>query len=82
MSIEKILQAMKASRTNIKFKDGKKVCEHYFGKYKKSGSHYSFKTPWQGEPWVNIQNVKGQMKPYQVNQVLQAVNKLEGEKNA
>jgi hypothetical protein len=32
-----------------------------------------------GEPYVNIQNKNGQAKPYQVKQVLAAIDKLEGE---
>jgi hypothetical protein len=33
-------------------------------------------TPWPGDPRVNIQNAKGKAKPYQVRQVLQAIEKL------
>ena len=33
----------------------------------------------QGDPRVNIQNSKGKAKPYQVRQVLQAVDRLEVE---
>jgi hypothetical protein len=58
----------------------KKVCERYFGAPRQAGSsHAIFKTPWPGDPRVNIQNAKGKAKPYQVRQVLQAINKLEGE---
>jgi hypothetical protein len=45
-----------------------------------STSHKVFKTPWQGDPRVNIQNDKGRAKTYQVNQVLKAIEKLEGQK--
>jgi hypothetical protein len=41
-------------------------------------SHAKFETPWAGEPYVNIQNKNGQAKPYQVKQVLAAIDKLEG----
>jgi hypothetical protein len=34
------------------------------------------KAPWPGDPRVNIQNAKGKAKPYQVRQVLQAIEKL------
>ncbi|HEY9827017.1 MAG TPA: hypothetical protein V6D19_16375 [Stenomitos sp.] len=37
-----------------------------------------YKTPWQGEPYVNIQPKAGMAKPYQVKQVLAAIAKLEG----
>ena len=36
-----------------------------------------FKTPWPGDPRVNIQNAGGQAKAYQVRQVLLAIDKLE-----
>ncbi len=49
-----------------------------FGKPRQSGtSHCVFKTPWPGDPRVNIQNDKGKAKPYQVRQVLLAIHKME-----
>jgi hypothetical protein len=49
----------------------------YFGKPRQdASSHAIFKTPWPGDPRVNIQNAKGKAKPYQVRQVLQAIEKL------
>ena len=82
--IEKILEMMRrepgaGSREpgNVSFKDFKKVCVSYFGKPRQDGSsHAVFKTPWPGDPRVNIQNAKGKAKPYQVRQVLQAIDKL------
>jgi len=42
-----------------------KVCEFYFGEARQSGSsHCIYKTPWEGNPRVNIQNSKGKAKPY------------------
>jgi hypothetical protein len=38
-----------------------------------------YKTPWQGDPRINIQNHKGKAKAYQVKQVLLAIEKLEVE---
>ena len=35
-----------------------------------------FKTPWPGDPRVNIQNDKGKAKAYQVRQILMAIDKL------
>jgi hypothetical protein len=58
-----------------------KVCDHYFGDPRQKGSsHRVYKTPWQGDPRVNIQNAKGKAKAYQVKQVLNANRKLEYEK--
>jgi len=76
--LAKSLEKMKSSPKGVRFNDLKKVCEHYFGKPRQSGtSHYVFKTPWPGDPRVNIQNNKGKAKPYQVRQVLLAIEKLE-----
>ena len=76
--IEDILKQMKRSPKGIRFNDLSKVCEHFFGEPRQSGSsHKVFKTPWQGDPRVNIQNAKGKAKPYQVRQVLQAIDRLE-----
>ncbi|WP_238985033.1 toxin HicA [Candidatus Glomeribacter gigasporarum] len=49
-----------------------------FGPPRQHGtSHAIFKTPWPGDPRVNIQNAKGKAKSYQVRQVLLAIDKLE-----
>ena len=40
-----------------------------------------FKTTWAGDPRVNIQKGKGgKAKPYQVRQVLKAIDKIEGKR--
>jgi hypothetical protein len=77
-SIDKILQQMCREPANIRFSDLRKVCEHFFGPPRQqSSSHLIFKTPWPGDPRVNIQNTGGKAKPYQVKQVLQAISQLE-----
>ena len=77
-SVAKILDQMKANPSGVRFSDLRKVCEHYFGKPRQSGSsHCIFKTPWSGDPRVNIQDHKGKAKPYQVRQVLIAIELLE-----
>ena len=67
----------------IRFLQLLKICENFFGQYRTNGSHHIFKTPWQGDPRINLQKLKGNFaKPYQVRQVLRALNKLkELEKN-
>lgn len=78
-SVEKLLEQMRREPANVGFNDLKKVCQTYFGKPRQDGSsHAIFKTPWPGDLRVNIQNTKGNAKPYQVRQVLQAIDKLEG----
>lgn len=76
--IVKILERMKTNPSGICFSELQKVCERYFGKPRQSdGSHCIYKTPWPGDPRVNIQNHKGKGKPYQVKQILLAIEKLE-----
>ena len=76
--IAKILEQMKANPKGVRFNDPQKVCLYYFGNPRQSGSsHCVYKTPWPGDPRVNIQNHKGKAKPYQVRQVLLAIEKIE-----
>jgi hypothetical protein len=80
--IKDILATMRRNPKGIPFNDLCKVCDHYFGEARQSGSsHRVYKTPWQGDPRVNIQNDKGMSKVYQVKQVLTAINRLEAEQN-
>lgn len=58
--------------------EGHQVCDFYFGAARSKGSsHRVYKTPWQGDPRVNIQSAKGMAKAYQVKQVLLAIERLE-----
>lgn len=76
--IDDILIGMKRNLKNVRFVDLCKVCENYFGKPRNRGSsHKIYKTPWQSNPRINIQNYKGKAKAYQVKQVLLALEKLE-----
>ena len=78
--IEGILKQIKKAPGNVRFSDLCKVCDLYFGEARQSGSsHRVYKTPWKGDPRVNIQNHKGKAKPYQVKQVLKAIEGLETE---
>ena len=76
--IARVLKEMKANPNGVRFSELQKVREHYFGNPRQRvSSHCVYKTPWLGDPRVNIQNHKGKAKPYQVRQVLRAVEKLE-----
>jgi hypothetical protein len=78
VKIEYILIQMKNNSSDVKFSDLSKVCICYFGQARqKGGSHHVYKTPWKGDPRINIQNHKGKAKAYQVKQVLLAIEKLE-----
>jgi hypothetical protein len=76
--IEDVLTHIRQNPRDVRFNDLCKVCDHYFGEPRQGGSsHRIYKTPWQGDPRINIQNHKGKAKAYQVKQVLLAIERLE-----
>ena len=76
--IDEIIARMTQNPKGIRFGDLCKVCDHFFGEPRQCrGSHRVYKTPWQGDPRITIQNDKGKAKAYQVKQVLLALDKLE-----
>lgn len=76
-SIERLLADMRRNPRGVRFADLERVCRHYFGEPRQRGSsHQVFRTPWPGDPRVNIQDHHGSAKPYQVRQVLAAIDKL------
>ena len=76
--IEEIVAEMRRNPQGIRFQDLCQVCDFYFGEVRRtSGSHRVYKTPWVGDPRVNLQNDKGMAKVYQVRQVLKAIERLE-----
>ena len=76
--IDDIVAEMRRNPKGVRFPDLCRVCDFYFGEARQaSGSHRVYKTPWVGDPRVNIQNEKGMAKTYQVRQVLKAIERLE-----
>ncbi|MFA5711871.1 toxin HicA [Mycolicibacterium sp.] len=74
-SVAKVEAEMRESATNVAYNDLFKVCVHYFGNPRQKGtSHAVFRTPWPGDPRGNIQNDQGKAKPYQVRQVINAID--------
>ena len=80
--VETILTKMQRNPKGISFQDLCRVCDFCFGEARQSrSSHRVYKTPWQGDPRVNIQNNKGKAKAYQVRQVLKALERLEAQRD-
>ena len=76
--VEEIVANMRRNPKGIRYRDLCKVCDFYFGDARQMGSsHRIYKTPWPGDPRVNIQNAGGMAKAYQVRQVLKAIDRLE-----
>lgn len=69
----KLLEAAKQSNKNFKFTDLIKLAEyHGFVHVRQKGSHFMMKH--DSKPlFMNFQNKKGQAKPFQVRQLLQAI---------
>ena len=80
-TIAKILDGLRENPNNVRFSDLVKLCDAYFGEPRQKGtSHRIYRTPWPADPRVNIQDAKGTAKPYQVRQVIRAIEKLESMK--
>lgn len=82
-NVSDIVEQMRQTPKGIRFADVCRVCDYFFGKPRQKGSsHRIYKTLWQGDPRVNIQNVKGKAKAYQVRQILRAIERLEYESHS
>ena len=77
MSIPDALKKLEGHEKNIRFKDLLRICEEFFGESRINGSHHYFKTPWAGNPRINIQSDKGKAAVYQVKQVIAALKTLQ-----
>ena len=74
------MELMRRNPKGVRFRELCQVCEAYFGTARQSsGSHRIYKTPWPGDPRVNIQDSRGMAEAYQVRQVLKAIARLENE---
>ena len=80
--VEQIIQRMRENPASVRFFDLARVCDRLFGQPRqKRSSHRVYKTPWPGDPRVNIQNEHGKAKAYQVRQVIHAIDKLSSDEN-
>lgn len=76
MKLEEEIEKLDKERKKTRFAYLARVCQENFGNPRVKGSHHIFKTPWIGDPRINLQEVKGYAKPYQVDQVVEALRKL------
>jgi len=82
-TVEDVISEMQRNPKGVRFADLCRVCEKYFGQPRQKGtSHRIYRTPWQGDPRVNIQDDKGKAKAYQVRQVLKAIERWEYENHS
>ena len=73
-----ILDALRRNPKGVRFLDLCRLCDEYFGEPRRKGtSHRVYRTPWSGDPRVNIQERGGMAKAYQVRQVIKAIERME-----
>lgn len=76
-SVEQIIERMRANAANIRFADACKVAERYFGSPRQSrSSHVVYRMPWGSDPRVNLQDSNDRAKPYQIKQLLAAIDRV------
>ncbi len=73
--MDELVAEMRLHPKGVRFVDLCRVCDYGEARHKGS-SHRIYRTPWQGDPRVNIQNDHGMAKAYQVRQVLRAIDRL------
>jgi len=77
MKKQKLLYKVLSGSKNIKFNDIVLLVEAFgFHLSRVKGSHHVFTHPGISE-LINLQNVKGQAKPYQIKQFLELVEKYD-----
>ena len=78
MHLSSSIKELRSNPKGVRFEDLARICDYFFGEPRQQGtSHWVYRTPWPGDPRVNIQNDKGLAKPYQVRQVIKALEKLQ-----
>ena len=76
-SVESIIEEMRCNPRNIRFAELVRVCNRYFDKPRQHGSHINYRATGVRDPRICIQNEGGYAKPYQVKQVLAAIDEKE-----
>ena len=78
MNFEEAIAELESNKKKMRFSRMSSICSNFFGKPRAHGtSHHVFKMPWPGDPRINIQNVKGKVPVYQVEQAIEALRKLQ-----
>jgi hypothetical protein len=82
MKLNEIIDRLEKERNSTRFSELLSICRQYFGEPRTRGSHHIFKTPWPGDPRLNLQADRGKAKPYQVGQVINALRKLDEQRGS
>ena len=75
---EKRLAKIRSNPNDVAWADLVAVCGLCFGMPRRGkGSHLIYDTPWMDHPLLVLQPRRGRAKPYQVRQVLRALDAME-----
>ena len=76
--LDDLLDEMRHSPRSVRYADACKAADAFFGQPRQRGtSHRIWKMPWPGDPRVNLQEGPGgKAKAYQIEQLLQAIDRL------
>jgi hypothetical protein len=77
MALADDIEKLERKRNNTRFAALVRICQENFGNPRINGAHHIFKTPWKGDPRINLQTQKGSAKGYQVDQVVEALRRLQ-----
>ena len=80
MEISSAIGELRSNPKGVRFADLARICDCFFGETRQQGtSHRVYRTPWRGNPRVNIQNDKVMAKAYQVIKALEKLQEQEYE---
>lgn len=77
--IQELVAEMRRCQKGVRYRDAERVRTAYFGQARMHGSHHVYRMPWKDDPRINIQNKDGYVSPYQVKQILAALDRWESE---
>lgn len=75
--IQEDIARLRRNPRGIRFAELVRICDRHFGRPRQRGSHLNYPMLWPGDPRVNIQSEHGMAKPYEVRQVVRALEKLQ-----
>ena len=79
MSIDEAIRQLDRPGANVRFRELLSIATRFFGQPRIRGSHHVFRMPWALDPRINLQEDGSQAKPYQIQQVLRALNRLKAQ---
>lgn len=75
--ISEDIEELRRNPKGVRFNDLARICDRHFGEPRQRGtSHRIYSMPWPVDPRVNIQGRGGMAKPFQVRQVIRALERL------